>query len=672
MLELLVEPFQSSIVRHALSAGVIVAMTCAIVGTWVVLRGSAFLGEAMGHGLLPGVAVASAIGGNVALGGLLAALAMAYGVTTLGSSARLSADTSIGLLLVGMLALGVIIVSHSGSYATDLTSFLFGDVLAATRGDIIGLGGALAVVAAVAVLGRRAFLAATLDVRKAATLGLRPKLAAAALTVLMAVSIVASFQVVGTLLVLGLLVAPPAAASVWARSVTQIMVGAAALGILAVVTGLAVSWHAGTAGGATIAATAVALFFCSLAGKVVATRVRAGAVAAASVGLALGLVGCSAAAPPTSSSPPSPTATAQEGAEHNLDSPEVEELADPLTRLVVVDSASGATEVFDALDESGTAVGEFGPVQDIGGDGRFAYLFGANDVTVVDSGAWTFDHGDHNHYYAKPPSVPGSLDAGARTVSASNSLVALSGADGRVSLLDRGALGKGAVSAPDPNRIDVAEARVAAPLGDVLVVATATGDLRATAEDGTVVALSERCDEASSAVRTRSALVLTCRDGAVRVSGRAEVPEASAIPYPAGVPPELTQLKNRGQEGILVGLADEQVWVLDSSARTWTSMAAPGAVAANAGADGTVLVLSADGVLRLLDMRGSQVAELPLFDAAVPGDAPAPVIEVDRDRAYINDAAAQSIYEIDYRDGLRLARTLRTGVTPDLMVETGR
>lgn len=121
-----------------------------------------------------------------------------------------------------------------------------------------------------------------------------------------------------------------------------------------------------------------------------------------------------------------------------------------------------------------------------------------------------------------------------------------------------------------------------------------------------------------------------------------------------------------------MGLADEQVWVLDSSARTWTSMAAPGAVAANAGADGTVLVLSADGALRLLDMQGSQVAELPLFDAAVPGDAPARVIEVDRDRAYINDAAAQSIYEIDYRDGLRLARTLRTGVTPDLMVETGR
>jgi hypothetical protein len=339
---------------------------------------------------------------------------------------------------------------------------------------------------------------------------------------------------------------------------------------------------------------------------------------------------------------------------------------------VVVDSTDGATEVFDALDESGTAVGEFGPVQGIGGDGRFAYVFGANAVTIVDSGAWTFDHGDHNHYYARPPSVPGASTSGARTVSANNSLAALSAADGRVTLLDRGALGKGTVSAPDPNPMEVADARIAVPFGDGLLVATATGELQAVAEDGTVAVLSERCEEASGAANTRSALVVACRDGAVRISDGTQAPEASPIPFPPGAKPTLTQLKNRGREGTLVGLADEQVWVLDNGERTWTSIEVPGAVAANAAADGMVMALSADGVLRLFDAGGSRVAELPLFDAPLPGDRPAPVIEVDRDRAYVNDALNQSIYEIDYRDGLRLARTLRPGVTPDLMVETGR
>ena len=228
----LTEPFDSPLVQHALTAGIVVALICSIVGTWVVLRGAAFLGEAMAHGVLPGVALATMLGGNLFLGGIAAALAMAYGVSALGSSTRLSADTSIGLLLVGMLGLGVIVVSHSQSYAVDLTAMLFGDVLAATPADIGWLVIALVVVAAVAFTGRRAFIAASFDVRKATTLGLRPRLAVAALTVLMATAIVASFQVVGALLVLGLLVAPPAAALLWARSIPQIMAMAATVGAL--------------------------------------------------------------------------------------------------------------------------------------------------------------------------------------------------------------------------------------------------------------------------------------------------------------------------------------------------------------------------------------------------------------------------------------------------------
>jgi ABC-type Mn2+/Zn2+ transport system permease subunit len=667
VLDWLSEPFASPLVRHALVAGLIVTLICAIVGTWVVLRGAAFLGEAMAHGVLPGVALASVMGGNIVFGAMAAALAMAYGVSALGTSKRFSADTSIGLLLVGMLALGVIVVSHSRSFATDLTALLFGDVLAATTADLIGLAVALVCIAAIAFFGRRAFVAATFDVRKAATLGLHPRMAVATLTVLMAAAIVASFQVVGTLLMLGLLVAPPAAALVWARSVSEIMMGAAIIGSVSVAIGLAVSWHASTAGGATIAITAVALFFVSLSAKALSSRLRSTAVVAAA---AAGVVGCASTA--DQGMPPAPTsAVATEGAEHNKSSPDVIELADAPTRLVIVDSTTGTTEVFDALDETGVIVGEFGTVRGLVGDGRYGYLIGENETTIVDSGAWTYYHGDHNHYYAKPPSTAGTSDLGAAGVTADDGVVALHARGEKPTLLDRKALGEGRIEPPEVAP-DLADARVVAPYGDALVVAAATGELRAVDQQDDVTVLPVPCADAAGATATRSAVVLTCRDGAVRIAG-ADTPEATAIPFPAGEHPVLVPLKNRGREGTLVGRDGDQVWLLDSTKQTWDVTAVPGAVAAGSAGDGQVLVLTGDGVLRVFDMTtGTPTAELALFTDGLPADAPPPVIEVDADRAYINNAAAQAVYEIDYRGGLRLARTLRTGVTPDLMLETGR
>lgn len=262
-MEWLVGPFEASFAQRALWGGVLVALVCALVGTWVVLRGMAFLGDAMAHGMVPGIALASVLGGNLLLGAALSAGAMALGVTALGRSPKLSQDTSIGLLFVGMLSLGVIIVSHSESFAVDLTGFLFGDVLAVRAQDIRFLAVALAVAAVVSVLGHRAFVALAFDSRKAHTLGLRPKLAHGVLLGLVTLAIVASFHVVGTLLVFGLLIAPPAAAVLWARRIPMIMLGAGVVGTVAIVVGLVGSWHWGTAAGATIAAVAVALFFVS-------------------------------------------------------------------------------------------------------------------------------------------------------------------------------------------------------------------------------------------------------------------------------------------------------------------------------------------------------------------------------------------------------------------------
>ncbi|MBJ6630296.1 zinc ABC transporter permease AztB [Streptomyces sp. I5] len=262
-MEWLTAPFEATFVQRALWGGILVSAICASAGTWVVLRGMAFLGDAMSHGLLPGVALAALLGGNLMVGAVASAVLMTAGVTALGRTPRLSQDTGIGLLFVGMLSLGVIIVSRSQSFAVDLTGFLFGDVLAVRQQDLLVLAVALLATLVVSVLGHRAFLALAFDERKAHTLGLRPRLAHAVLLGLLGLAIVASFHIVGTLLVLGLLIAPPAAALPWARSVRGIMTLAALLGTTATFGGLLLSWHLGTAAGATVAALAVSLFFLS-------------------------------------------------------------------------------------------------------------------------------------------------------------------------------------------------------------------------------------------------------------------------------------------------------------------------------------------------------------------------------------------------------------------------
>ncbi len=241
------------------------ATTTALIGTWVVVRGLAFFGEALAHGLLPGIAVAVLWGFDLTLGALASAMLMVLGVNLVHRTTRFSDDTGIGLLFVGMLALGVIIISREDTYAGDLTSFLFGDVLG-VRTDELRLGViALAVTLAAVVVGHRSFLALAVNREKATSLGLRPGVAHVAMLALLAMSVVSSFRAVGTLLVFGLLVAPPATAMLLVRRLPVAMAVSVVLGWLAVVLGLAISYHADTAASASIAGIAVAQFFVVLA-----------------------------------------------------------------------------------------------------------------------------------------------------------------------------------------------------------------------------------------------------------------------------------------------------------------------------------------------------------------------------------------------------------------------
>jgi len=259
--EWLTDPFELLFQQRALLAGVLAALSTSVVGTWVVIRGMTFLGDALVHGVVPGVALALILDVNVLLGAAIAAVVMIGGINLVHRQTAFSEDTSIGLLFAGMLGIGVILISRTASYAGNLTSILFGDVLGVTTGDLVVLA-TVAVVAIVAsALFYRPFLVLSFNEQKAELLGLRPGVAHVALLALITLAIVGSFRTVGALLVFGLLVGPPATAALLVRRVPAMMATSAAIGVVSVAVGLVISFHADTSGSATMAVVPIALFF---------------------------------------------------------------------------------------------------------------------------------------------------------------------------------------------------------------------------------------------------------------------------------------------------------------------------------------------------------------------------------------------------------------------------
>ena len=266
-MEWLTTPLSEPFMQRALLGGILAAVTTSVVGTWVVMRGLSFMGDALAHGVLPGIALAVVVGFDVTLGAVLSALVMIGGINLVHRRSRLAEDAGIGLLFVGMLALGVIIISRAGSYAASLSGILFGDALGVTTGDLVLIATGTVVALVASVVFYRPFLALAFNEQKAEVLGLKPAAANALLLALITLAVVTSFRTVGSLLVFGLLVAPPATAALVSRRVPVMMVVAAAIGILAVLVGLLISWYAGTAAGATMAGVAVAIFFVVLVGR---------------------------------------------------------------------------------------------------------------------------------------------------------------------------------------------------------------------------------------------------------------------------------------------------------------------------------------------------------------------------------------------------------------------
>jgi ABC-type Mn2+/Zn2+ transport system permease subunit len=237
------------------------------VGTWLVLRGMSFFGDAFVHGVVPGVAAAIVLGQSPMLGAAVAALVMVLAIEWVQRRTPLGVDTSIGLLFVGMLALGVVILSRLDSYSGSLTSILFGDALGVSWADIEGQAVVLAIVVIASIVLYRPLVSLSLNREKAQLLGMHPRRTHVALLALIALAIIGSYQSVGTLLVLGLLIGPPAVASLLVNTIPRLMVTAGIIGVGSVWLGLTISYYLGTAGSATMALVPVALFFLVMAVK---------------------------------------------------------------------------------------------------------------------------------------------------------------------------------------------------------------------------------------------------------------------------------------------------------------------------------------------------------------------------------------------------------------------
>ena len=249
--------------RRALLAGAFVALVGAVVGAFVVVKGLAFMGDAVAHSSLAGAAVAFLAGGGsvlISLGAGIAGISVAVGVTAITRRSQIRQDTAIGLLFAGLFALGILLISRTRNFALELNSFIVGNILGATTTDLAVMGVLTLVVLVLTWFFYRELLYTAYDPTMAAAAGVPVAAVQTGLLVLVALAAVVAFRLVGIVLVLAMLVAPAATAGLVVRRLPAMMAGALAVGLVAVVVGLYVSFHADVAAGPAIVLVAIALF----------------------------------------------------------------------------------------------------------------------------------------------------------------------------------------------------------------------------------------------------------------------------------------------------------------------------------------------------------------------------------------------------------------------------
>jgi manganese/iron transport system permease protein len=259
----LFQPLQYAFMWRSLAAAAIVGVVCAVVGTFVVLRGMAFFGDALSHAILPGVALtylAAGANGPLFWGALGAAVLTALGIGKISQDQKLREDTAIGVVFAGALALGIALMSTVRSYSVDLTHILFGNILAITNNDLLLIGGFGLAVLLTVLAAYKEFVAVAFDPVHAATLRLPIEGLRYLLLLLVAVTVVVALQTVGAGLMTAMLITPAATGYLLARKMSHMLGIAALIGVFSGVAGLYLSYYVAVASGAAIVLIATACF----------------------------------------------------------------------------------------------------------------------------------------------------------------------------------------------------------------------------------------------------------------------------------------------------------------------------------------------------------------------------------------------------------------------------
>ena len=264
MLDLITEPLGFAFMQRALLASGLAAIVCAVVGTFVVLKGLAFMGDAVAHSSLTGMSVAFLFGGNVFWGALAWAVPASLVITLISRKASLRLDTAIGIIFAGGFALGIILISRANNYTADLFGFLFGNVLGASWNEVALIGIIAGLVLLVLLIFYKELLFTSYDATVAAASGIPVRFIYYLLPVLVAITTVASLKAVGIVLVLALLVTPAAAGNLLARRLPAIMATSVAVALLSTISGLYLSFYLDLPSGPSIVMVATGLFALAL------------------------------------------------------------------------------------------------------------------------------------------------------------------------------------------------------------------------------------------------------------------------------------------------------------------------------------------------------------------------------------------------------------------------
>jgi len=260
MINWLLAPFNYEFMQRGFYASLIVGTVCAVMGCYVVIRSMAFMGDAMAHAILPGVAIAYILNGSLALGALIASIIIALGIGQLSKIARLKEDTAIGILFSAFLALGILIISTIRTYAIDLSHILFGNILGVSKSDLIFTAATSFFVLLFLFIFYREFLIISFDKVYAKAVKIPVEFYRHFMLVLMALTIVASIQTVGVVMVAAMLVTPAASAYIITRRLPAMMAASSLIGVMSSIIGLYISFYANVASGAAIVLTATVIF----------------------------------------------------------------------------------------------------------------------------------------------------------------------------------------------------------------------------------------------------------------------------------------------------------------------------------------------------------------------------------------------------------------------------